>query len=166
MRTREKTISSDQFGSYGDKLRQKLINRLNSKTECLKTPDKSVSKPNSTLSLHEKISSDTQSANQSPVESQSNMIGKSTPELPTTGMVLFLKRFVTHLLDIVLTPFHYDTQILTLGLFQKHPIAKRIRLRFYLFSHSRNLVLTILHTIQGKLRTCINYSEKVPYDFS
>jgi hypothetical protein len=83
--------SSDQFGSYGDRLRQKLINRLAHKTKNLTTVERTVSKSDHTPSVSEVYQTITVVFNRLFPERQLNQTDDSTTEVAPISKMLTLK---------------------------------------------------------------------------
>ena len=91
MSTQKSVASSDQFGSYGDRLRQKLINRLAHKTKNLTTVERTVSKSDHTPSVSEVYQTTTVLLNRLSPERQLNQTDDSTTEVAPIGKMLALK---------------------------------------------------------------------------
>jgi inhibitor of KinA sporulation pathway (predicted exonuclease) len=83
--------SSDQFDSYVDRLRQKLINRLAHKTKNLTTVERTVSKSDHTPSVSEVYQTITVVLNRLFPERQLNHTDDSTTEVASISKMLTLK---------------------------------------------------------------------------
>lgn len=91
MKTEKKVVSLHQFSCYGDKLRQKVLNRLIAKNSNMITAEKSLSKTDHTHFVCEMASSITVPSNQLSSEIPSNVINNCATEVVSTGRVLFWK---------------------------------------------------------------------------
>lgn len=88
MSMEKKVTYLNQFGSYGDRLRQKLINRLAHETKNLAKADRTVLKPSYIPSVCAVKSTTTFSPNRLSSRSELSRIDNSVAKAVSTGKVV------------------------------------------------------------------------------